>query len=136
MGEAAHYWREVEKSIANGERHLLVAFEKNTLIGGVQLSMCHNRNGVHRAGVEKLMVALSHRGYGVGRALMQTIEVLALQLNHQLLMLDSRTGDVANDLYRKLGFIEAGSVPGYALSSNGCYDSTTFFYKPLSHVRH
>ena len=46
-------------------------------------------------------------------------------------MLDTRQGDVAEGLYRKLGWQEAGVVPRYARGADGALHATVFFYKEL-----
>jgi hypothetical protein len=46
-------------------------------------------------------------------------------------MADTETGTVAEEMYRKLGFTEAGKIPGYSLSPAGGLKSETFFYKHL-----
>ncbi len=45
-----------------------------------------------------------------------------------LLALDTQTGSVAHGLYLRLGYTEAGSIPGYALSLDGSLP-TTILYK-------
>ncbi|HYP06549.1 MAG TPA: GNAT family N-acetyltransferase, partial [Bryobacteraceae bacterium] len=71
------------------------------------------------------------RGNGVGRALMLRAEELARQMGRTLLVLDTRCGDVAEQLYLKLGYVRAGVIPGYARSASGELHSTVFMYKQL-----
>ena len=40
-------------------------------------------------------------------------------------------GGAAEALYRSMGWIEVGRVPGFALSPYGALDDTTFFYRVL-----
>ena len=47
-------------------------------------------------------------------------------------MLDTRSGDVASDLYRSLGWQVAGSIPFYAESTAGVLDATTYMYQVLA----
>ncbi|MCD1189597.1 GNAT family N-acetyltransferase, partial [Vibrio cholerae] len=49
----------------------------------------------------------------------------------QLLVLDTRLGDVASLLYRSIGYTEAGQIPQFARSSNGKLEATVYFYKQL-----
>jgi acetyltransferase len=129
--EAGHYWDGVAEELPSGSRVLVVALLGGRVAGAVQLALCMKKNGRHRAEVEKLMVHTAHRGAGLGRALLGAIEQVAREHGRKLLVLDTRTGDVASALYRKCGYIEAGGIPSYALSADGRLDATTYFYKQL-----
>ena len=48
-----------------------------------------------------------------------------------LLYLDTREGDTSNDVYRALGWVEAGRIPKWARSASGTLDGTVFYYKEL-----
>lgn len=63
---------------------------------------------------------------------MQAVESVARELDRPLLVLDTRQGDMAEQLYRKLGYIEAGVIPSYARSATGSLDATIIFYKLLT----
>nr|MBF4390469.1 GNAT family N-acetyltransferase [Vibrio anguillarum] len=63
--------------------------------------------------------------------LMSLMEKTALELSLQLLVLDTRLGDVASLLYRSIGYIEAGQIPEFARSSSGKLEATVYFYKQL-----
>lgn len=127
--EALAYWDGVAADMRSGGRLLLVAMQGDDLVGAVQLSLCGKKNGLHRAEVEKLMVHTAHRRQGIGHALVQRIEQMAHDQGRTLLILDSRSDDMASGLYLKRGFIEAGRIPGYALSAAGTLEGTTYFYK-------
>ncbi|MDN3681310.1 GNAT family N-acetyltransferase [Vibrio tapetis subsp. quintayensis] len=129
--EVTAYWQGVASDLANNTRKIWLAVEDNQLLGVVQLSLCTKRNGRHRGEIEKLMVKTSARGRGISTLLMQTLEERSTELGLSLLVLDTRKGDVASDLYRKLGYIESGQIPQFALSSNGELDATVIFYKLL-----
>lgn len=124
---AQAYWR----GVAEEGVILLVAIEEGEIVGTVQLALAGKANAKHRAEVQKLMVATPFRGRGIARKLMERIEEIALEERRTLLVLDTRQGDVAESLYRKLGYIEAGVIPDFALSANGELDATVIFYKPL-----
>jgi hypothetical protein len=47
------------------------------------------------------------------------------------LVLDTRLGNSAEQLYRKLQYREAGIIPSYARSAEGTLDATIIFYKLL-----
>jgi len=129
--EVEDYWRDVLAALRQRVRVLLGAFEGEALIGAVQLALEPRANGRHRAEVMKLMVLRSHRGCGVGRALMRALLDLARESGRTLLLLDVRTGDPAERLYRSLGFVPFGRVPGHARSPDGRLADTSFHYLQL-----
>ena len=47
-------------------------------------------------------------------------------------MADTETGTGAEELYKKLGFVEVGKIPGFSKSPAGGLRSETFFYKQLA----
>ncbi|TFW22903.1 GNAT family N-acetyltransferase, partial [Duganella callida] len=53
------------------------------------------------------------------------------QAGKTVLVLDTVTGGDAERLYRRAGWQAAGSVPNYALTPDGAYCGTTFYYKQL-----
>jgi len=129
VDECERYWLGINPLLKDGSRILLVVEIDDKIVGSVQASFCHKKNGLHRAEVEKLMVHRSYRGRGIGRKLLNAIEVAIRERNCWLIVLDTRVGDVASRLYRSAGYIEAGQIPSYALSSSGSYEATAFFYK-------
>jgi ribosomal protein S18 acetylase RimI-like enzyme len=129
--EIETYWRDALEAVRGRGRILLAAFERERLIGSVQLALEPRANGRHRAEVMKLMVLRSHRGHGVGRALMQELLAIARQSGRSLLLLDVRSDDPAERLYRRLGFVPFGRVPGYARTPDGGIADTSFYYLQL-----
>ncbi|MBO2945610.1 GNAT family N-acetyltransferase [Paenibacillus sp. F411] len=128
LASAESYWRKVP-----GEDVLLwVAMDQEVVCGTVQLHLSMKENGLHRAEVAKLMVHPDHRQKGIGRALMKAAEAGAVREGRSLLVLDTRQGDPSNLLYRSEGYIEAGTIPRFALSSHGSLDATVFYYKEIS----
>ncbi|MDO6706836.1 GNAT family N-acetyltransferase [Photobacterium sp. 1_MG-2023] len=128
--EASAYWLGVAAELGEN-RKLWVAKQGRQIIGTVQLSLCGKRNGSHRAEVEKLMVHTQARGQGAGRALMGAAEAQCAALNRTLLVLDTREGDVASELYKKLDYVEAGRIPEFARSASGTLAATIYFYKQI-----
>ncbi|MGO2497178.1 MAG: GNAT family N-acetyltransferase [Vibrio litoralis] len=131
---AQKYWQEVATALATkpSTRLLIAAFEDEQLVGCVQLSLASKSNAKHRAEVEKLMVHTQHRGNGISKALLSHLEEEALVAGRRLLILDTRVGDIASELYKRMNYTEAGYIPDFALSATGELDGTTFFYKMLS----
>ena len=63
--------------------------------------------------------------------LMLSMESAALRAGVSLLTLDTKRGDGAEHLYRRLGWIPAGTIPAYAVDSDGTPHDAVFVYKAL-----
>jgi acetyltransferase len=126
------YWRSVQKDVLAGTRILLLALSEDALVGSVQLALAGKENARHRVEVEKLMVHPDARGSGTGRKLMQALEATTRAAGRSLIMLDTRTDDIAEGLYHRLGYQLVGKVPGFTLEADGRQDGTSIFYKHLS----
>ncbi len=130
-GEAAAYWHGVLAEVRAGTRVLLAARNGPKIVGTVQLALATKSNAKHRAEVEKLAVLTAERGKGIGSALMQAVEGAAKAKGRSLLVLDTRKGDPAEALYRNLGYVETGVVPGFTRDARGELYDTVFFHKAL-----
>jgi GNAT superfamily N-acetyltransferase len=125
--DAERYWRGVLKP----EVILLVAERDRKVVGTAQLEMAMRANGRHRAEVNKVLVHPDYQRQGIGRRLMTEIEAAARREGRSLLHLDTREGDSSNDVYRALGWTEAGRIPKWARSAGGTLDGTVFYFKEL-----
>ena len=123
--EAKAYW---EGALDPGVR-LWIAELEGRAAGTVQLQLAMKPNGSHRAEIAKLMVHPDFRRLGLARRLMATAEETAKLEGRSLLVLDTREGDPSNDLYRSLGYSEAGRIPAYARSADGELAATVIYYK-------
>lgn len=128
---AQAFWRGVVADIAAGRRILLAGWLDGELVGTVTLTLATPQNQPHRADVQKLLVHPSARRNGLARALMVRLEEEAARVGRTLLTLDTRSGDKAERLYRGMGWNEIGMVPGYALTADGTFDDTWFFWKRI-----
>ena len=123
--KALAFWRRVAEGTARGERALLVAEDAEGIVGTVQLVLDLPENQPHRADLSKLLVHRRARRRGVAEALMREAETLARACERTLLVLDTAS-DTAARLYARLGWVECGSVPRYALLPDGAPCATTF----------
>lgn len=130
-GEAHRYWRQTRMGIQSGDILMWAISDDHGPIATIQLHPASKPNGVHRAEVAKLMVHPRARGQGLAKQLMATAEQAARDLGRRLLVLDTVEGSVADGLYRRLGWTEAGKIPDYALKSGGGSEPTVVFWKSL-----
>src|SRR5260370_2629391 len=114
--------------MAAGGLWLLVATENGRVIGCVQLELASMPNGGHRADVKKLFVHTSARGRGVGRSLMTALEDVARAQGRSLLVLDTRQDDPSEQLDLRIGYTQAGVIPGYARSASSELPTTALCY--------
>jgi len=127
--DANAWFAAVVPEIAGGTRVLLAAYDEAGLVGTVQLVHAWPPNQPHRADVTKLLVHRRARGRGVGRLLMERLEEEARADGKTLLVLDTVSGSDAYRLYLRLGWIEVGEIPDFALYPDGRLCPTTVFYK-------
>ncbi|HEX2689656.1 MAG TPA: GNAT family N-acetyltransferase [Kofleriaceae bacterium] len=124
---ASRFWREL---VIPPRGAIVLARSGERVDGVVVLAPSWAPNQAHKADVAKLLVHRRARGIGLGRRLMTALTDHARTLGFRLLVLDTMRGDVAEALYRKLGWIEAGAIPDYAIYGDG-FVETVVFYKHL-----
>ncbi|KAJ9433729.1 Ribosomal protein S18 acetylase RimI [Candidatus Pantoea symbiotica] len=125
------FWQDKIYSLASGDNQLLVAYQQGVIVATVMVGFSAMPNGRHRAEISKLLVHPRARRQGIARRLMQQAEQLAAEQGKNLLVLDTRSGDVATDLYLSMDWQIAGSIPMYAESTEGVLDATTVMFKLL-----
>lgn len=128
---AEAWWRNLVARI-DDRSVILVARDSEGIAGSVQLHPAWAPNQPHRAEVAKLIVHRRMRRSGLGPQLMHAIENEARRAGFTLLTLDAKRGDTADRLYRRLGWISAGTIPRYALDPDGSTPhDAVIFYKEL-----
>lgn len=129
---ALDFWRAVARSVAAGERAILVAKDARGICGTVQLMFDLPENQPHRADLGKMLVHGRARRKGLGAALMRAAESTARECGKTMLVLDAVTGGDAARLYESLGWVRVGDIPDYALYPRGGLCSTTLYYRRLA----
>ena len=131
--EAAQFWHGVAAGVAAGHRVLLVAQDELTrhVLGTGQLVLATNPNAPHRAEIAKVMVHRQARRRGIGRQLLQALEAEARHRGRTTLVLDTRHGDPAEQLYQRQGFQFLGAIPEYFVNDDGQLHATAVYYKLL-----
>jgi acetyltransferase len=128
---AEAFWRDMLREVGSARVILIATTENGDVAGSVQLALGQKENGRHRAEVQKLLVHSRYRNQGLGRRLMEAIEIEAQQRGITLLVLDTIEGELAEQLYLKLGYIRVGEIPNYASFPDGRLWATVIFYKEL-----
>ncbi len=128
---AEAFWAGVAEGVAGGERILLSAESEGRIIGTVQLVFAGPENQPRRADIAKMLVHGGSRRRGLGETLMCAAEDAALAAGKTLLVLDTVTGGDAERLYTRLGWVQVGVIPDYALWPDGRPCDTTLFFKSL-----
>lgn len=132
LDDARAFFESVIRDVEAGSRVLLAAYDDGEIVGTVQVAYPWQPNQPHRADIAKLLVHRKARGKGVAQQLMERAEREALADGKTVLVLDTVTGTTAFRLYQRLGWVEVGEVPDFALYPDGRRCPTTFFYKHLA----
>jgi GNAT superfamily N-acetyltransferase len=131
--ERAEEWWRNTLSTSPTRAIVLVAREGADIVGSVQLHPAWAPNQPYRGEIAKLLVHRESRRTGLGARLMQAIEDAARRNGFTLLTLDAKRGAAAEHLYRRLGWTHAGTIPAYALDTDGVTPhDAVIFYKRLS----
>ena len=103
--------------------------DDGAIVGTVHLQPSWAPNQPHRGDIAKLLVHRRARRQGLGTRLMQAIEEEAHRGGFDLLVLDTKRGDPADRLYRRLGWTVVGTIPRFALDPDGVtpHDTVVFF---------
>jgi GNAT superfamily N-acetyltransferase len=132
--EMIEFWQDIFAEVARGHRVVLVAREAGRIVGTVQLELAQKPNSRHRAELQKLLVLRSHRGRGLGSALMLAAEAAARRHARSLLVLDTSATGNAMGLYARCGYTKAGAIPRYATDPDGTLIDTVVHYKELAPI--
>lgn len=127
FSRARAFWAGVAKGVALDRATLLAAWSDGVLAGCVMLNRDMPQNQPHRADVAKLLVHPAFRRRGLARALMLAVQDAAVAAGRTLLTLDT-ADDGAEALYRSLGWVPCGRIPGYALDVDGVLEETRLLY--------
>ncbi len=127
---AKDWWRKTISTSA-AAAIFLVARDVQGIVGTVQLHPAWAPNQPHRAEIVKLMVHRRSRRTGLATRLMEAMEDAARRAGFGLLTLDTKRGDAAEHLYRRMGWTPAGTIPRYALDPDGTPHDAVIFYKEL-----
>ena len=119
------------KGIETGEKIYIMAFIDNKFVGGSDIVM----GSLTRKHVGLFGIVIDHdyRGEGVGKILMKLVisESIKRLKNLKMIILEVfATNFIAQDLYKKMGFIEYGRLPK-ASKRRGKYIDEILMYKKI-----
>jgi ribosomal protein S18 acetylase RimI-like enzyme len=129
--DADAFWDSALTAAARRERIILGAWDGSLLVGTVTLQLHCPPNQPHRGEIAKMMTRLSHRGRGIGTALLQAAEEIAVQHHRSLLVLDTARDEGASAFYEKQGYRLAGEIPDYAFRPHGALTATMIYWKRI-----
>jgi GNAT superfamily N-acetyltransferase len=130
--EARGVYETYVEEVEQGRRIMLAAFSEGALVGTAQIVFAPHPNQPHRADVVRVLVRRSARRRGIAQRLMEHVEREAFAAGKTLLVLDAVTDGDAARLYARLGWVEVGVIPNYALYPDGRPCDTTYFWKALA----
>ncbi|HUF64785.1 MAG TPA: GNAT family N-acetyltransferase [Gemmatimonadaceae bacterium] len=130
--DTAEGWWHTTITGADPRAVFLVARDDDGIAGTVQLHPAWAPNQPHRAEIVKLLVHHRRQRAGIGTLLMHAVEDAARSGGFSLLTLDAKSGSPAESLYRRLGWMQVGTIPRYALDPDGIPHDAVFFYKELN----
>lgn len=129
---AEEWWRGTFRD-ARPRAIFLVARDEKGICGSVQLHPAWAPNQPHRGEIAKLLVHRRCRRTGLGTRLMEAAEAAALSAGLRLLTLDAKRGGTAERLYRRMGWSYVGTIPNFALDTDGVTPhDTVIFCKELA----
>jgi GNAT superfamily N-acetyltransferase len=118
-------------ALAEADRVVLVAEVDGDVVGMAHLAPSRAANAPHRAEVQRVAVAESARGSGMGRALMAAVEDAARGRGITLLWLTTHEGSEACAFYEAAGYTKLGVMPAYSLRPDGTLSPGVFYYRDL-----
>jgi hypothetical protein len=123
------FWVSLLPELGTGGRILLVACgDGGKILGSGQLALSQRQNSPHRAEVQRLFVARTARGQGIGTMLVLALHHVAKQHGRTLITLSTRHGEPPESFYQSLGYKTAGVIPGWTIGRNGeKYDHVTMY---------
>jgi GNAT superfamily N-acetyltransferase len=112
-------------------RTVLVAELDAEIVGMAHIVRSGAANAPHRAEVQRVAVAETVRGTGIGRLLMSAVEDAALAQGLTLLWLTTHDASEACAFYDAVGYTKLGVMPAYSRRPDGTLCPGAFYFKEL-----
>jgi len=123
--------RSHREALAEPGRTVVVAELDGEVVGMAHVAPSGAANAAHRAEVQRVAVAESVRGAGVGRRLMEAVEVAAIEQGLTLLWLTTHAQSDACAFYEAIGYTKLGVMGDYSLRPDGTVSPAAFYFKEL-----
>ncbi|WP_316195205.1 MULTISPECIES: GNAT family N-acetyltransferase [unclassified Bradyrhizobium] len=128
---ALAFWQKSFESVASGNRIILGALDGTRLVGTLSILLDCGDNQSHRCEIGKVMTSLSHRGKGIGSQLVAAAERTARARQRSLMVVTTATGGTAHNLYERMGFVHAGTIPYFGSDPYGKMEGCMFYWKQI-----
>ncbi|KAF3766786.1 hypothetical protein M406DRAFT_274202 [Cryphonectria parasitica EP155] len=134
------WWKDRIAEATGGTRvivMLLLDWEPGTrvqgdhLVGVAMLAVPHWETAPFRATIETLLLSTKYRRRGGATTLIKALETQALLKGKTLLMCEVEDRSPAADLFMRLNYQMAGTVPGYCINPSGELRGFVFLYKNI-----
>jgi GNAT superfamily N-acetyltransferase len=122
-------YRELIFGLDARERIVVVAETSEGIVGMAHLAISQAGNARHRAEVQRVAVAGTSRGAGVGRRLMAAVEEAARGEGLTLLWLTTHDETEACAFYERIGYTKLGVMPDYSRRPDGTLCPGAFFFR-------
>jgi acetyltransferase len=123
--------RSHREALGEPGRTVVVAELDGEVVGMAHVAPSGAANAPHRAEVQRVAVAESVRGAGVGRRLMEAVEVAAIEQGLTLLWLTTHAQSDACAFYDAIGYTKLGVMADYSLRPDGTVSPAAFYFKEL-----
>jgi acetyltransferase len=122
-------------AVADAGHIVIVAEESGDVVAMAQIVPSDAANAPHRAEDQRVAVAESARGTGIGRLLLEAVERVALEHGLTLLWLTTHADSDACAFYEAVGYTKLGVMDGYSLRPDGTLSPAAFYFKELRRSR-
>lgn len=128
--EEEKWFRETMEGMKKGNEIYIVAEHDGRIVGSASVTREEQQTHKH-AGVYGICVLQKYAGRGLGKRLSWHVLRIAKKLNMEIVKLSVYENNmVAQKMYRKLGFVRAGRIPG-GIKRKGRYADEIIMYKVL-----
>ena len=116
----------------NGQLIQFVAELESHAVGTMTLSFQSHPLYAHRCALDDVVVSGEYQGNGIARKIFEHCTDYCKKRGIKIITTGVRGGEPAEQVYRKLGFIEYGRLPGGIVESwndNKEYDEVLLYYR-------
>lgn len=122
------------QAYAEGQALFLVAEANGHVVGTLRMAFNRSPWGPHLCELNDLVVNPAFQRRGLARRLLEECKVRAAEKGIQMITVGARGGTPPEEVYRHLGFVEYGRLPGGMIEPWGNHDvyDEVMFYMPVT----